>query len=99
MKKYLYIFKDFVAVRSKTSIYDSVMASFVQRVSVERVNNQAGLAGRINVFSSTDRSRIVPRALSICNADKMEMPERICKSSRVISSVAANDESDSDLHE
>lgn len=36
-----------------------------------------------------------PGAFSICNADKMEIPERICKSSAgVIGFVAANDESD-----
>lgn len=54
-----------------------------ERVRAEKVNNQTGSSGRINVFFSFARGpRVAPRALSICNADKMEMPERICKSSR-----------------
>lgn len=69
-----------------------------ERARAEKVNNQTGSSGRINVFSSGDRVRVAPRALSICNADKMEMPERICKSSRdVIGFAAANDESDPGL--
>lgn len=96
-KKYSYILKDFVT-RSKTLLlfHLVIQLRLFERVSAERVNNQAGSSGRINVFSSANGSRVAPRALSICNADKMEMPERICKSScDVIRFAAAYDESNS----
>lgn len=62
-----------------------------------------GSRGRINVFFPpllplpVSELAVAPqsRAFSICNADKMEIPGRICKSSGdVIGFVAANDESD-----
>lgn len=50
----------------------------------------------ISFFSSSGQTGpSLLTAFSICNADKMEIPERICKSSAdVIGFVAANDESD-----